>query len=547
MVDFVESFLKLGAAIPPAARLVSEADRREYFLSLSGAKYGHFRCGRGLTELRETEFSRLHELIYLDHTGSALYPASYIGEVCDLLQQEVFGNPHTISSCSRKSQANVERARQKVLEFFSTDDDNYDVIFTSSATQALRIVGESFPWDKRSVFGYTFENHTSVLGLRSYAASAGARVASLNNHNLVALLSGQENPLTCHDSSLDAEGGASDGWSLFAFPAEENFSGRRLPVSMVQHLRKVLDSKWKILVDAASWAGHSPLSLAARECQPDYVVVSFYKICGFPTSLGALLCRRPTPPPLPHSVPLASNHCSVGAGQLLRKRFVGGGSVLHVSAAPSAVASLKELPERFEDGTVDFIGLTCLPIGLRKIQELSMEAIHDHCIALAQYLAAVLDGLRHSTGVPAVVLYGAHNRITSAMAQGPIVTFNVVDSGGRYVGLNRVLDVFSARGIQVRGGMLCNAGACLSEVGIPEPAFEDFIRSSRSVPHEAGSSSVRAVPSPTPSASGAVEVVTEEGCGTEVRIGGLPLGAIRVSVGYYNTFEDVDAVYSAIE
>ena len=40
------------------------------------------------------------------------------------------------------------------------------VVFTKSATGALKLVGETFPWGKDSTFRYLRENHNSVLGIR---------------------------------------------------------------------------------------------------------------------------------------------------------------------------------------------------------------------------------------------------------------------------------------------------------------------------------------------------------------------------------------------
>jgi hypothetical protein len=52
---------------------------------------------------------------------------------------------------------------------------------------------------------------------------------------------------------------------------------------------------WKVLVDAAKLAGSAPLDLSRPSVSgraPDLVVVSFYKMFGYPTGLGALLVRR---------------------------------------------------------------------------------------------------------------------------------------------------------------------------------------------------------------------------------------------------------------
>jgi selenocysteine lyase/cysteine desulfurase len=49
------------------------------------------------------------------------------------------------------------------------------VVFTRSATDALKTVGETFPWAAGGRFAYLGVNHNSVLGVREYAMAGGAR------------------------------------------------------------------------------------------------------------------------------------------------------------------------------------------------------------------------------------------------------------------------------------------------------------------------------------------------------------------------------------
>ena len=61
--------------------------------------------------------------------------------------------------------------------------------------------------------------------------------------------------------------------------------------------------KWKVLLDAAAFAPTQPLDLS--QFPADFVAVSFYKMFGFPTGLGALLVR-PHSSQNPHFQPTAS-------------------------------------------------------------------------------------------------------------------------------------------------------------------------------------------------------------------------------------------------
>lgn len=62
-------------------------------------------------------------------------------------------------------QARVESARTAALSFFHTDDDAHDVVFAANATAALKLVGESFPWQQGSaqpgrIHNYIFFFHS---------------------------------------------------------------------------------------------------------------------------------------------------------------------------------------------------------------------------------------------------------------------------------------------------------------------------------------------------------------------------------------------------
>lgn len=92
-------------------------------------------------------------------------------------------------------------------------------------------------------------------------------------------------------------------YSLFAFPAEDNFAGVKYPLSWI---KKVQDGyfhdvgfcllfhyqgkKWLVLLDAAAFIPTNRLDLSL--VKPDFVTMSFYKVFGYPTGLGALLIRN---------------------------------------------------------------------------------------------------------------------------------------------------------------------------------------------------------------------------------------------------------------
>jgi selenocysteine lyase/cysteine desulfurase len=129
-------------------------------------------------DLRRREFSRLDAggHVYLDYTGGGLYAASQVRAHAEFLNGSVLGNPHSRNPTSQASTQKVEDARHRVLDFFRADPAEYEVVFTLNASGALKLVGESYPFNARSRLLLIADNHNSVHGLREFASAHGAEV-----------------------------------------------------------------------------------------------------------------------------------------------------------------------------------------------------------------------------------------------------------------------------------------------------------------------------------------------------------------------------------
>ena len=114
-----------------------------------GAAYPMYATTRALDDLRAREYPLLDGLghVYLDYTAGNLVPLSLIDRHLALLRDHLLGNPHSTNPASALTTTFVEQARLSVLEFFNADPDEYVVIFTANATQALKLVGEAYPFD----------------------------------------------------------------------------------------------------------------------------------------------------------------------------------------------------------------------------------------------------------------------------------------------------------------------------------------------------------------------------------------------------------------
>ena len=372
--------------------------------------------------LRQQEFSRLdaNRTVYLDYTGSGLYPESLLRAHANSLSKEILGNPHSLNPTSTASTHNVNMTRARILKFFEADESEYCVIFTLNATGALKLVGESYPFQPGSRLILTADNHNSVNGIREFAKTKGVTAeyiplnAELRVENINQILTPQDN----HKPSL------------FAYPAQSNFSGVKHPLSWVTNAQS---KGYDVLIDAAAFVATNRLSL--RNCKPDFVCVSFYKMFGYPTGVGALIVRD-------------------AAIKKLRRPWFSGGTIRFVSTQ-NDLHLLTKTVEAFEDGTLNFLSIATVQNGLDFLDEVGIERINSHVSKLTQFLLESLLALHHSNGKPLIMIYGP----STMQDRGATVAFNLLDINGSVVDYKLVEARANNENISIRTGCFCNPGA----------------------------------------------------------------------------------------
>jgi molybdenum cofactor sulfurtransferase len=387
-----------------------------------------------LDKLRVTEYRRLDEQrqVYLDYTGGSLYAEAQLQKHLDLLRSRIFGNPHSANPTSAAMTEHVERTRRYVLDYFNAGADDYILAFTPNASGALKLVGESFPFESGSRCLLTFDNHNSVNGIREFARAKGATVSYAP-----LLVPGLRFDLGRLETLLDQADPA--GHNLFAYPAQSNFSGVKHPLDLVA---KAKSKRWHVLLDAAAFVPTNRLDLKA--VQPDFVTISFYKMFGYPTGVGALLIRR-----------------SALAG--LQRPWFAGGTVNFASVQGQAhVLSSNEAA--FEDGTLNYLSIPAVEIGLRHLQTIGIDVIAERVRCLTGWLLDELLALRHSNGRAMVRLYGP----STTESRGGTVTLNLYDPQGHLLDYRRVEELAGAEGISLRTGCFCNPGAGEIAEGLTE-------------------------------------------------------------------------------
>lgn len=378
-----------------------------------------------LRDLRATEYARLDHQghVYLDYTGGSLYAEGQVRRHWELLQANVFGNPHSVNPTSMTATRLVDGARAYVYDFFRASPDEYTVIFTPNASGALKLVGEAYPFAPGGHYLLTFDNHNSVNGIREFAQAKGAEVNYL--------------PVVPPDLRINQERlddfldrAAPEQANLFAFPAQSNFSGVQHPLEYIERAKA---AGWDVLLDAAAFTPTNRLDLSIWK--PDFVTLSFYKIFGYPTGVGCLLARK-------------------DALKKLRRPWFAGGTIT-LASVQGCGHFLADSEAAFEDGTVDYLNLPAVHIGLEYIDSIGIEPIHDRVAGLTGWLLAELTALRHSNDAPLVRIYGP----TDTECRGGTIAFNFFDPDARLVDFHKVEQLANSFNISLRTGCFCNPGA----------------------------------------------------------------------------------------
>ncbi len=381
-----------------------------------------------LDQVRSEEFSRLEQAqqVYLDYTGASLYSEALTQNYTKKLNQWILANPHSHSAPSVFAAKQVDDVRELILDYFCDKNREYQVIFTTNATAAIRLVAEAFPFTSQSALLLTEDNHNSIHGIREFARQKDANIdyAPVDTAELRII----PHVMSCMIREKPS------GFSLFAMPAQSNLSGVKHDLDWIQQAKSY---RWYTLLDAAAFTPTNPLNLS--KVQPDFMCFSFYKMFGFPTGVGCLLA---------HNESLS----------ILNRPWFGGGSVVNVSVVDDSHISASGV-EAFEDGTVNFGLIPAVKDGLALIERLNIATIQQRTHILTEWMLEQLIQLQHRNGAPLIKLFGPQNM----QNRGATLAFHVLDDENQIWLPALIEDLASERNISMRTGYHCNPG-CIERI-----------------------------------------------------------------------------------
>jgi molybdenum cofactor sulfurtransferase len=394
-------------------------------------------------ELRRAEFPQMGSGVFVDFGGSFPISQSAISRMTeyttDLLSlYPTADGPSLIDT-------EILSFQRELLSLLNSDLDHYAVLFGTNTSAVLRYLGFAFPFTAGSKFFYQADNHNSVLGLRKVAVHKGGEIVAVG--------------------SFPRSTGSAH--SLFAFPPQSNFNGKKYPLQWIRDFQSLPNSH--VLVDAAAFLPSNKIDLSLHA--PDFVVFSLLKCFG--ASGGCLLIRRAVLPIL----------AVLGNPPFDRMSVVGARAGLAVRL-------------RFEAALGGDLAA--------------------HVARLAEALHAGLKRLVHHNGRPLAVLYPPD--FPGIVQQGGTVAFNLFDSNGAPIAHDGIFTAATANRIFLRFGVHCNPGGTYMALGWDPAAIQRA-----TAKHEAACSLTASI------------------------MENRHVGSIRISFGFANLPEDVDALLAFFE
>jgi cysteine desulfurase/selenocysteine lyase len=353
-------------------------------------------------------------MIYLDNAATSWpKPPEVIKAMTDAIER-AGGNPgrsgHRLSIAAARI---IYNAREAAARFFGAPDPQR-VIFTSNATHALNLAlrGILKPGDR--VVASSMEHNAVMRPLRSLEKQ-GVRLIVVP---------------CAEDGSLDIKNllrAVIPGTKLMVMTHASNVTGTILPVTEIASIAH--QSGALLLVDAAQTAGVVPIDMQTDGI--DLLAFTGHKELQGPPGTGGLIISE-----------------SVDASQIEPLMRGGTGSRSESEEQPD------DLPDKFESGTPNLVGIAGLGAGLKWIEDRDIAEVRRHLNRLRKIL---IDGL---ADIPGVTIYGTRDMESSV----GIVSFTV--AGKRVSEIGFRLD--EEYGVLSRVGLHCAPAAHKTIRSFPE-------------------------------------------------------------------------------
>ena len=351
-------------------------------------------------------------LVYLDSAATSQKPTKVLDALRDHDERHNANVHRGIHTLAEEATAAYEGARTKIAEFIGAPD-RREVVFAKNSSEALNLMAHVLPFGPGDEVVVTeMEHHSNLVPWQMACARTGATL------KWIGLTDDGRLDLTDLDRVI------TPATKVVAFVHQSNLLGTVNDVAAVVARARAVGAY--TVLDGSQSVPHLPVDVTSLGV--DAMAFTGHKMCG-PTGIGVLWARLELLETLPP--------------------FLGGGEMIdEVTMAASTWAAP---PHKFEAGTPPIAQAVGLGAAVDYLNELGMDAIHDHEVALTGYL---LDGLGSVAGLRVI-------GPPTTEARGGAVSF--VMEGIHPHDVGQLLD---ESGVAVRVGHHCARPACL-RYGIP--------------------------------------------------------------------------------
>lgn len=324
-------------------------------------------------------------MIYLDNAATSYPKPKEVGQAMMYFLEKVGANPGRSSHrLSIESGRILYQARESLAELFNVDDP-LRIIFTLNVTEALNLALKGLLRPGDQVITSSME-HNSVMRPLRELEKRGVEVKVIPCSSQGVL------------DPVDLERSIKKNTKLIVLNHGSNVIGSLTPITVVGEMAK--RHHILFLVDTAQTAGCYPLDI--KKDNIDLLAFTGHKALYGPPGTGGLVIGE-----------------RVNTKKLIPLKVGGTGSHSEFEEQPDF------LPDIYESGTPNIVGLNGLKEGVRFVLAEGVDKIHQHEQNL---IIRLIEGLKE---IPEVTLYGGDYR----KEQVAVVSFNLKDKWPSEVGM----------------------------------------------------------------------------------------------------------------
>ena len=288
-------------------------------------------------------------LVYLDSSNTSQKPRQVIDAITEYYERHNANLYRAVYALAEEATSLFEEAREKLARFIGAPDPAC-IVFNRGTTESLNLVaysyGRAFLREGDEILLTVAEHHSNLVPWQFVAQATGARLTFI--------------PLA-EDYTFDLSGLDSlltDRTKIVGIAGMSNVLGTLPPLRLLADAAHAVGAV--VVVDGAQLVPHSAVDV--QELDIDFLTISGHKMLG-PTASGGLYAKRELLERMPPFM---------GGGEMIREVF------------PDH-STFKEVPFKFEGGTMNIAEEVGLASAVDYLEALGMDAVREHEKELTAY------------------------------------------------------------------------------------------------------------------------------------------------------------------